>query len=739
MPVGAQYARVKNWVSTEDVTYSDLNAEFNNILTNFLPAMMDDYSVSATQMKLQTDPGEVGTESLATTLAGELERIRYALAEVKGTTYWYTSASSSITELASALGGGLAPNRISSGRERTDSSQGIFLVPHGAATTVTLKGATTPFVYYIAGTQYTISADVTITTLVTAPTSNNTCLVNDAGLTSQTFTKQLGEFDTEIPIDNVGSEVTTLNGKLAAFSVGSTEYFLARVDTTNNRLHKCFRGYFFDSADAPIPRLTLADNATITLMKLAWIYAKTNGTLTVSYTNPRIGDSSPASPATGDYWFDTVNEVWKYFDSAAWVSAGATLVGLAVINGTNCVAARSFDFFANYSDLNTVEIERLSATEVRSKAISSYLTVFGTTLNWKGDFLRWDITADRDSGVSESASTHYYCYVAENGNPVISDVAPYDRADLRGRYHPYHTWRCLGEFFNNASSDISGVVDYKAIIEKPLNCIITPSVGSSALTMGLYNEKGDPCTITAPVELLFRSSTLTSGLFVRRSLYYAPTLVISSTSTMGTLNGIAHWIYVYALDFSGTIELAASLTRFDEANVQSTTAEGGAGAADSATVLYSTTARTNVPVRFIARLSSTQATAGTWATAPAIVAPGERAALKFGTQISRTEETTYQATSDGFFIGCFAIAGADSTVARIEAFVDSVQANVDAETASYKRGAAFLYGQSGAYYATGESSSFCVPVASGHYYRGAYTLAQGTNNTARTYYWIPLE
>ena len=80
--MGATFSRLKNWIA-ETLTYADLNAEIDNILTNLTTSGVDDYSTNATQMRLTTDPGESGTESLATSLAGELERIRYAIKEIK--------------------------------------------------------------------------------------------------------------------------------------------------------------------------------------------------------------------------------------------------------------------------------------------------------------------------------------------------------------------------------------------------------------------------------------------------------------------------------------------------------------------------------------------------------------------------------------------------------------------------------------------------------------------------------
>jgi hypothetical protein len=100
-------------------------------------------------------------------------------------------------------------------------------------------------------------------------------------------------------------------------------------------------------------------------------------------------------------------------------------------------------------------------------------------------------------------------------------------------------------------------------------------------------------------------------------------MTVSSGSTLGTINATQSKLIVLALDNAGTVELAvvniAGGTQLDETNLISTTAEGGAGAADSATVVYSTTARTSRPYRVVGYVESTQATAGTWATAPSTI------------------------------------------------------------------------------------------------------------------------
>lgn len=87
----AVFTRTKTWVSNEVLTASDLNAEFNNLLNNTIPASIEDYSADVATMQSTTDPGGVGTESLATTLAGELTRIRFAIKRIVGGAQWYTA------------------------------------------------------------------------------------------------------------------------------------------------------------------------------------------------------------------------------------------------------------------------------------------------------------------------------------------------------------------------------------------------------------------------------------------------------------------------------------------------------------------------------------------------------------------------------------------------------------------------------------------------------------------------
>jgi hypothetical protein len=92
---GATFSRVKTWSSGETLTAADLNAEFDNVLNNLTPSGVDDYSASTTEMRAVADPYPASVESLATSLQGEVERLRYQILEIKkaiqasNVSYWY--------------------------------------------------------------------------------------------------------------------------------------------------------------------------------------------------------------------------------------------------------------------------------------------------------------------------------------------------------------------------------------------------------------------------------------------------------------------------------------------------------------------------------------------------------------------------------------------------------------------------------------------------------------------------
>ena len=85
------------------LTANIYNADHQNHIDNGVPAQLDDYSLTVAQMQATSDPGEVGTESQATTLAAEFERLRFILKEITGEAQWYVSPDTSLSTLAANL------------------------------------------------------------------------------------------------------------------------------------------------------------------------------------------------------------------------------------------------------------------------------------------------------------------------------------------------------------------------------------------------------------------------------------------------------------------------------------------------------------------------------------------------------------------------------------------------------------------------------------------------------------
>ena len=169
-----------------------------------------------------------------------------------------------------------------------------------------------------------------------------------------------------------------------------------------------------------------------------------------------------------------------------------------------------------------------------------------------------------------------------------------------------NNWTTPGQFtatqFNGSGSGLTGIGGQI----QP----VTGTVASNALTLGL-----NPTTLT------FRSSTLGSGAVTNLSNASALSLTVPSGATLGTVNGVQSTLAVLALNNAGTVVLGivnlAGGVNLDETTLISTTAIS-AGATSASTV-YSAAGLAAVPFRVVGYITSTQATAGTWASAPSLV------------------------------------------------------------------------------------------------------------------------
>ena len=147
------------------------------------------------------------------------------------------------------------------------------------------------------------------------------------------------------------------------------------------------------------------------------------------------------------------------------------------------------------------------------------------------------------------------------------------------------------------------------------NIGIAPSVSSKALTVAFKTKALADASATDYGQIEFRNSTLTTGSTVTRNMVAATSVVAPNGATLGFVASQTGFVYVYALDNAGTVEaILSGSNHWDEATVQSTTTISAT--ADSGSILYSTTARASVPIRYIGRIKiQTGAVAGEWDSA----------------------------------------------------------------------------------------------------------------------------
>jgi hypothetical protein len=155
-----------------------------------------------------------------------------------------------------------------------------------------------------------------------------------------------------------------------------------------------------------------------------------------------------------------------------------------------------------------------------------------------------------------------------------------------------------------------------------LNGYIAWSISGNALTVSIKTQSGTDPSAANPVYAVFRNETLATEGYYVRTITAATSVTASSGSTLGTVSAVPSRIRAVLIDDAGTVVLGLYnsydatnnfLLGLEESDLYTTTAEGGAGAADSAHVIYTTAAKTSKAIREAGYVESTQTTAGTWA------------------------------------------------------------------------------------------------------------------------------
>lgn len=137
------YTLRRTYVDGDILSAADYVADHQQHIDNQTPQGTDDYSANVTQMRTITNPGTVSGESLATSLAGELERLRFVLKDIKtkingsAVLQWYDTAYA-------------------------------VSIPNGTVTTAKLANGAT-FVQYLQGTSSGSGAITTPSDIVAVP------------------------------------------------------------------------------------------------------------------------------------------------------------------------------------------------------------------------------------------------------------------------------------------------------------------------------------------------------------------------------------------------------------------------------------------------------------------------------------------------------------------------------------------------------------------------------------------
>ena len=146
------------------------------------------------------------------------------------------------------------------------------------------------------------------------------------------------------------------------------------------------------------------------------------------------------------------------------------------------------------------------------------------------------------------------------------------------------------------------------------NMSIAASVASNDLTVSVKGFDGNAPSVSNVVSLAFRSATLTSGVYTVVNLSAAASVVLPASGTLGFANSEDGYLYVYALNNAGAVEVALARQAIFDEGILHTTVAIGTGS-DSADVLYSTSVRSSVAVKLIGRVRITHGTAQ-WSASP---------------------------------------------------------------------------------------------------------------------------
>lgn len=88
------------------------NTDHQNHVLNQNPLMTGAYSDTVSQFQLCVNPGEIGSENIPTSLAGEIERLRFQIRAITGESQWNAPPSSNLKGVAGTPDGGVPLQKL---------------------------------------------------------------------------------------------------------------------------------------------------------------------------------------------------------------------------------------------------------------------------------------------------------------------------------------------------------------------------------------------------------------------------------------------------------------------------------------------------------------------------------------------------------------------------------------------------------------------------------------------------
>lgn len=367
---------------------------------------------------------------------------------------------------------------------------------------------------------------------------------------------------------------------------------------------------------------TASENGIYVCSTVAWERARDfdGNRDVVKGTMVRVASGSTLADS---YWaVSTADPITIGTSSITFTQSNNALTGVSAFGATVIAAA-------------TAAALRALQGETRVDFATAAGTVDAITADFTINFASWDqtaIMAVEASGANTSATPTFSPDGLTAKTIIKGANAALVAGDIPGASYlmllRYDTSLDKVQLLNPAT----GVVAVpQPVGQTALNVGATVTLGSNALTFALKGADGNNPSTSNPVDVYFQSATVTTGTATKRSVTGALSITIPSTATVGTLSGRTSRIYFGLLDNAGTLELCywnavtaaeapsgqhafvSGLFRVDAGAVYTTVAN--TTGSDSAGVIYSDSARSNVRVVPIAYVDSDQATAGTWATA----------------------------------------------------------------------------------------------------------------------------